>query len=266
MRYRAVGEWVRGKLFSLRILVQCTRHLTNGVDVWAAVRRRRPVTHLALRGGLVIHARPEDDGFGLFWEIIAERCYTGRVFYRPQPEHTVVDIGANIGVFVLECQRRAPGIRVHAVEPAPTTVAQLRANLEANRLAERVTVHELAVSDAEGTLHLTPGADLTGHQVLNKRGAGPEIPAVTLDGLFARAGIERCDLLKIDTEGAEMDIVHGASPEVWPRVGRVVIEYHYPGYADAIASRLTDLGFRTRVAPTPGEPHLGLVYGVGAGG
>ncbi len=255
-----IREWLGSKRSGATVLFQLLKHLENGWDVWRRRRRGQPVARLALRGGPPIHARPEDDGIGLFGEIVVQRCYTQPWFYRPRPTDTVVDVGANVGCFVLECQHRAPGIRVHAVEPNPSTFEQLLENVKRNELQTVVTAYQLAVSDQRGSLYLEPGGYTTGHQGLTRSGDGQPVRCETLDDLFARAGIERCDLLKIDTEGGEVSIVEGATPDLWDAVERVVLEYHRPDTGSRLERYLTGLGFQCRREPNPGCPHLGLLY------
>ena len=227
------------------------------------MRRREAVPSLSLRHGPTVFARPQDDAVGMFLEIVAGRCYTRRAFYRPTPSDTVVDIGANIGVFALECHRQAPGIRVHAVEPHPGTCAQLRLNVERNQLGDTIAVHELAVADCAGLMYPTPGVSTSGHQSLTREGNGTGIPTVALHELFDRLGLDRCDLLKVDTEGAELLIVEGAREDVWLRIPRAVFEYHDledSGRGERLRSHLTALGYTCVVVPHAHTTIVGLVY------
>ena len=50
--------------------------------------------------------------------------------------------------------------------------------------------------------------------------------SMSLDDLFALFAIDRCDLLKIDAEGAEYEILLGARPETLAKVRHIAIEYH----------------------------------------
>ena len=76
---------------------------------------------------------------------------------------------------------------------------------------------------------------------------------------------ERSDiaLLKIDTEGAEIEIVEGASQEVWPKIDRVVFEFHdpfRPGSRDRVCRVLEANGLRRfRNITSPANPGFGVV-------
>ena len=48
----------------------------------------------------------------------------------------------------------------------------------------------------------------------------------TLAEVLKRERVERIDLLKIDVEGAELDVLLGLDAETWPRVQQVVMETH----------------------------------------
>ncbi len=65
----------------------------------------------------------------------------------------------------------------------------------------------------------------------------------TLGEMLRREDVQRVDLLKIDVEGAELDVLLGLDAETWPRVQQVVMETHNrDGRQDKIARLLTDHG------------------------
>jgi FkbM family methyltransferase len=259
----ALSRWFRSKRGGANLLFQLLLRLSNGWEVWREVKATKPVTKLALRRGPIISARPEDQAVSLFWEIFVDHCYTRRNFYLPRFGDTIVDLGANIGVFSLHCQHIAPGVRIHAVEPNPSAFAQLQKNLAHNNLGSSVATYSIAVSDRSGVLYLKPGVAISGHQELVASGDGKPIPCVKLEDFFALAKIDRCDLLKIDTEGGELAIIEGASRNIWSRIRNIVIEYHdnvNPGSGLRLHRYLTELGFATQIKPTPGFPHLGTIY------
>ena len=255
-----IESFARHKLFHAKVLAKLSRHLENPWDAFQGFLTDTPRAQFKIRGGPTLHARPEDNGFGLFWEVFVQRCYSPPGFYVPRPGDTIVDLGANIGTFVLYCQDRAPGVRIHAVEPVASTYDQLRRNVEANHFESAVTTYNLAVSDHRGELFLSPQA-VSGHNALSDTGAGEPIPCITLDDLFERAQVERCDLLKIDTEGAEHAIIEGASRDLWSRVRNIALEHHdAPASGERIERFLTGLGYTVTHEPIKGYPKLGMLY------
>lgn len=74
--------------------------------------------------------------------------------------------------------------------------------------------------------------------------------------------IEMIDLLKVDTEGAEDDVLAGIDAEHWPRIRQAVVEVHH-GQESRIRMEqlLHSHGFKTVSEPVvPGVEHLHVVY------
>lgn len=122
-----------------QLVIAFRKDLSNWREAWLALCRHTPGGTLRLRSGLVIRGDYRDDLVWIFKEIFVERCYTPGWFYQPRPSHTVIDVGANIGLFSLYLTSVAPGIRVFAFEPHPETFDRLKRNLAENGLEGSVT-------------------------------------------------------------------------------------------------------------------------------
>jgi FkbM family methyltransferase len=128
---------------------------------------------------------------------------------------TAIDVGANVGIFAVPLALAVgPRGTVIAVEPSPETVAQLEHNIRLNSLAN-VDVHPIALAAEPGELALQLGADPAFHStstVVRSRDAAAAtlVRAETLDRIWRDAGSPDVSFLKIDTEGAELDVLSGA--------------------------------------------------------
>ena len=128
---------------------------------------------------------------------------------------TAVDVGANVGIFTVPLALAVgPRGRVLAVEPSPESVAQLEHNIRLNELTN-VDVHPIALAAEPGDVTLQLGADPAFHStstVVRSRdtAATTSVRADTLDRLWRDAGSPDVSFLKIDTEGAELDVLRGA--------------------------------------------------------
>ncbi len=95
-------------------------------------------------------------------------------------------------------------------------------------------------------------------------------PGVTLAGLFDEHRIARCDLLKLDCEGAEYDALYGLPAEHRQRIRRCVVEYHAdPNHkrarGDELVGWFARSGFRVdHYTDVVGEP-VGHVFATRAG-
>ena len=177
---------------------------------------------------------------------------------------TVVDIGANIGVFSLFAAAE-PDTRVFAYEPVRATYEQLRENVALNELEGRVKTFNLGVTGASEqrrihiSRHGSPFSSLYGGD-----GDTEEVSCVGLDRVFADNGIERCQLLKLDCEGAEFEILFGAPDDVLARVGRICVEYHeqenHPRFRRSeLIDHLAARGF-TVAHEVRDRPHSGTLW------
>ncbi len=129
------------------------------------------------------------------------------------PDTVFLDVGANVGFYTVEIARRLAGNgRVYAFEPHPKLIELLRRNAFVNGLAPVVSGFPFALSDRNGPADLQyPLGHLGGGQVA----AQGEIAGHTmvksetkeLDDLLGRDF--RCDLVKIDVEGHELNVLHG---------------------------------------------------------
>jgi FkbM family methyltransferase len=155
-----------------------------------------------------------------------------------RPGDTVLDVGANLGAYsLLFGQWVGVEGHVHAFEPAPAARKGLARHVRLNTLGGRVSIWPEAMSAAEGRgLFISDGA--RGDNRLSASGLAPpdavEIATTSVDAFCARL---RCrpSLIKVDVEGAELDVLRGARetlaagpslalyvemhPHLWPAFG-----------------------------------------------
>lgn len=133
-----------------------------------------------------------------------------------KPGMVFFDVGAHIGEYtVMGASRIGADGQVHAFEAQPATAELLRKSCEANRLQVAV-VNTCAVSDHEGELEFDIRSDPTMSAIAtparhwNRSLGRIRVPAVTLDAYCDRLAVWP-DLVKIDVEGAELRVLHGAA-------------------------------------------------------
>lgn len=126
-----------------------------------------------------------------------------------QPGQTVVDIGANMGVYALSLARRVgPTGQVWAFEPASATAELLEASIAANGTTW-LQLQRQALSDHSGTAWLQTLGQSELNSLGPEQGPGEEVPLTTLDACLEQFGWQQVDLLKIDAEGEEERILAG---------------------------------------------------------
>ncbi len=146
-----------------------------------------------------------------------------RIFYLEYLREgmTVFDVGANVGELTLLFSRFAADGSVHGFEASSETFKRLKLVCDATE-RRNVVLNHLALSDKNGSirLHIYDNALSS----FNSQAARPlknygldfepigveETPATTVDDYCESRNIERIDLLKIDVEGAELQVMQGA--------------------------------------------------------
>jgi FkbM family methyltransferase len=165
---------------------------------------------------------------------------------RVRPDWTFLDIGANVGAYSLIVAALGAG-RVVAVEPQPSVLARLRANIGFNPNFS-IAVEPVALTDHDGTIRLAIDPTNQGEAsiVRGADAAGVDVACTTLLGLCARHAITRIDGLKIDVEGAEemvLDPFFAAAPaSLWPSL--LILERGEKNWRTDLRARLLALGYR----------------------
>lgn len=74
----------------------------------------------------------------------------------------------------------------------------------------------------------------------------------TLDSVATRFGLDRIDLLKIDTEGQERPVLDGIGEDLWPRIRQLLVEVHRGAdELTTIRGELEERGYKTTVEDHP---------------
>lgn len=149
------------------------------------------------------------------------------------PGGVVYDIGANVGFFtVLAARMAGDGGRVLAFEPIAAAAALAQEAALRSDLADRVDVRTAAVGARSGTARMcSVAAGGIWSHMSTVRDPHPltieevEVPLVSLDDVIA-AGAPVPDVMKLDVEGAEGDVLRGASALLAEHRPIIVCELH----------------------------------------
>ena len=128
----------------------------------------------------------------------------------------ILDVGANVGAYSKLIRGANSVVRICAFEPHPKTYLKLTGNLA----ALNVETYNVAVGSESGRLDLFDYADEDGsshatlyQDVIERIHKGHstkhEVEVIKLDSFVRSQGIEQVALLKIDTEGHELEVLHG---------------------------------------------------------
>ena len=160
-------------------------------------------------------------------EAIVQNLSAGEVFY---------DIGANIGFFSLIAARRV-GERgqVYCFEPVPTNAAAITRSAKLNGFEQiDVFCEAVAARSRSGELCL---ARHIGGATLDSAGVPPDfrgrisVDVVAIDEITAPRGLPAPNLVKVDVEGAELEVLQGMRMTL--RADRPVVIYEVDDASEA---------------------------------
>ncbi len=126
----------------------------------------------------------------------------------------VFDIGANIGLYTLLFSKKVESEgRVFSFEPSPEAYFRLKQNVVLNKI-NNVKLYNMGISDKTGNSEFFICED-DAYNSLGKKPMMPivktiDVPITTIDEFCLKEKINKVDLIKIDTEGAEFLVLKGA--------------------------------------------------------
>jgi len=138
------------------------------------------------------------------------------------------DIGAHVGIFSLFAAKRIPDGRVHSFEPLEKHLKRIRSNIKLNSF-NNILVRSVIIGEKEGREDIHVPIPRKSDDPLNSGSGGTSIipskednsshetytiDKSTLDIYVKSNDIERIDIMKIDVEGAELNVLNGARKSI----------------------------------------------------
>ncbi len=166
-----------------------------------------------------------------FKEIFMDECYLAGLKREIPSDSTIIDIGANAGYFTLFAASLCPHVKLFSFEPVPVNFTQLQRNRDLNS-SRQIKCFPQAVAGHAGVINLNfdPMDSFTTSATMftsdKEAGKSLAVQCVTLQGLMDVNNIGKCDLLKMDCEGAEYDILYNCPAAYFQRIDQIALEVH----------------------------------------
>jgi len=165
------------------------------------------------------------------------------------PVRTVVDAGAHIGAATVFYHYRFPDARILAIEPEESNYNLLRENIGT---IPTVVALRAALWPYEEQLWIQDtAADKLGFQVsTTPSNFGYSVPSITPQKVFEKLHVDQVDILKLDIEGAELDLFASGAGAWLSRVRCLVLELHdrkRPGCAQSLYLALQSYNFQQEI-------------------
>jgi FkbM family methyltransferase len=167
-----------------------------------------------------------------------------------RPGDCLFDVGAHIGFFSLLSSRLVGAAgSVVAFEPEPQNLAVLRANAARNNLPQ-LQIVEAAVWSSSGVLEFGRANQASSMMegrvtaVSSRNDERIQVTGIAIDDFVKRNGGPLPNIIKIDVEGAELEVLKGAAEVIRSARPTVICEVHYPADKPRIDAWLTERGYQ----------------------
>lgn len=193
----------------------------------------------------------------LFWHGPASFEYTTIFKSLIRKMDTFFDVGSNIGYYtVLACAENNQ-VNVHSFEPAVGSFTYLKKNVAINNIEQQVKAEETALTDISHSLtfheavnnkyqhtrYVLSGESNASTKELNREFRIYEVKGITLDEYCEKNAINSIGLIKIDTEGAELNILKGGCQTISSQLPIIICEIHHDFNKEKIESIMQDMGY-----------------------
>lgn len=181
--------------------------------------------------------------------------------YLKESPEVVFDVGANRGQTIEKLSKIWPQAKIHSFEPNPEACEQIRQNIPVNK---NINIYPMALGATPGqmTLHVlehSPSSSLLSaspnwREYVQKQSYELKkevtVEVSTVDMMAAKLNINHIDLLKIDTQGFDLQVLRGAQGLLRRgAIGAIFCEtmfaelYQSQAYYHQIVEYLNELGY-----------------------
>lgn len=155
------------------------------------------------------------------------------------PGCVAVDVGAYTGLYAIAAAMA--GSTTYAFEPNPANYERMAQNLQRNEHRGVISLFCAAVSSKAGKGELW---DTKGRPTLTSAGKvcpnlNGSVELLTIDEL----NLPRCDVIKADVEGAELDVLRGARRTIAGYLPRLILEANTQAEREALDNELNQYGY-----------------------
>ncbi len=172
----------------------------------------------------LVYLRPSSTDISTVREIFLRQEYAWAAERLPVAP-LIVDVGANIGLASRYFLHHRPQAQILAIEALPDTYAVTQKNLGLPEIAKQCRVVNVAIWSTNDQISIsvpTPGA--FSRATVGEAGE-VLVRSCRLETLLEQEGIDHVDLLKVDVEGAEVEMFRSA--DAWlGKIQALAIEFH----------------------------------------
>lgn len=193
----------------------------------------------------------------LFWNGYKDFEYSEIFEDLSKKVNVFLDIGSNIGYYSLLAVKANPELHAYAFEPALGPKHFLNENIGINNFENNITSIDLALSNETGEIDFyevenvkyqylkynLAGEGNAGTKKTSRNFIKNTVTATTLSSFISTQNLEQIDLIKIDTEGTEVDILRSGEAEIKKHQPIVICETLFNTIEGELEDYFVNLGY-----------------------
>jgi len=187
---------------------------------------KKEIIHYKLQNGIILavpNTMKDRTTILSIKEIFGDEIYPIK-----QDQHNkIIDLGAQAGIFSIYAAFKCPTARIYSFEPDEDNYSQLLRNISLNNLEKRILPFKKAISNSNKKMKLYLDKSSSRSHTLFSTGKNfILVDSVKLDKLFSSLKIARCDILKVDIEGAEYEVFYNLNHTFFNKINLLFMECH----------------------------------------
>jgi len=210
-------------IWKIRILVKAIQILINWywfpIIYFKLTKKKHIILKTRNKHDLKIRVNSSD--IQIFTEIWLEKSYLKKLTMN---KTVIIDIGAHIGLFSI-FYSHYKNMKIFCYEPDKNNFKLLEDNIKINKCTNIICENIAVTNDSSKKIFYT-NQDSSAHSMYKKTDQSIEINSISLDQIFNKNQIEKCDLLKMDCEGSEYEILLNLSNLNYKKIKNIFVEYH----------------------------------------
>ena len=208
---------------------------------------KKPSVFFKTRDGCILKIRnvPKSTDIHVFTQIWLENVYLKN--FNINENATVIDIGSHIGLFSIYVAQKLKNCKIFCFEPNLENYNVLMENIEINSI-KNISTFNNAVSSKSGIIKFyNSQKDFAANSMYEKVGEEIQVQSITLENIIEKNKIKKCNLLKMDCEGAEYDILMNIPEKILEKIDNITLETKGKGEfeytSDDLILKLKSSGF-----------------------
>jgi len=222
-------NWVKNYVFSKEVYFKNTQTLKYPLSFYLAVLLKlfpgfykKPVRLYLKDGGSFLC--PDFMSIYIYWEIFLFNVYDYQA--TSKDEITILDVGANIGLSTIHFKQRFPLAEVLCFEPFKPNFEFLNRNITYSNFKNIKTFQLGLAGEVRHSLLYIHRKNSGAHSIFPEELSlgSVEIELIDLKKALSMTKTGKCDILKLDCEGAEYEIIKSITPELSKKIKQIYYE------------------------------------------